>query len=299
MSAERSLQAQFLTDENGNIVGVVLDGSIYRLQTVGKVLNSSGSQIDPATQATLADADTKLGTIDSVLDSIKDTDGVKKITDALPAGDNAIGRIRLVNSANTKIVTVIDDATEATNKRLLVEADFKPGIYIGTQEGSTVENPAAEVKQNLEDSGGSSDLGVDGSGTPVEFTFDADPTDDIRLASLRFVLICNTIRTDVGSFGPLNSALTNGVKVEVRSNSVTTQIALLKETVHFLGFHGPSSQPFDRSGSYDQMIIQHSFGGTKLFAGTGDFVKVTVQDDLSSNQFEYFFVSVAGQKVTS
>lgn len=46
-----------------------------------------------ATEATLSAADTKLGTIDGVLDSIKDTDGIKKITDQLPAGSNQIGAV--------------------------------------------------------------------------------------------------------------------------------------------------------------------------------------------------------------
>ena len=40
-----------------------------------------------------------LATIDSVLDSIKDTDGVKKITEALPAGENIVGRVRVVGDA--------------------------------------------------------------------------------------------------------------------------------------------------------------------------------------------------------
>lgn len=45
-----------------------------------------------ATEATLLAADGRLTTIDAVLDSIKDVDGIKKITDALPVGGNLIGR---------------------------------------------------------------------------------------------------------------------------------------------------------------------------------------------------------------
>lgn len=46
-----------------------------------------------ATEATLSAADGRLTTIDAVLDAIKDTDGVKKITDQLPAGSNEIGAV--------------------------------------------------------------------------------------------------------------------------------------------------------------------------------------------------------------
>lgn len=47
-----------------------------------------------ASEVTLVAADTKLSTIDSVLDSIKDTDGIKKITDELPQGTQEIGAVK-------------------------------------------------------------------------------------------------------------------------------------------------------------------------------------------------------------
>lgn len=132
--------ASILYDENGNPVSVVLDNTVYKLETLTKlqagaaIIGQVG--IDPAqrgglaeegtlaaleskdfatqttlaalnakdfatettlatraTEATLSDADTKLGTIDGVLDSIKDVDGIKKITDQLPAGTNEIGEV--------------------------------------------------------------------------------------------------------------------------------------------------------------------------------------------------------------
>lgn len=59
MSVNEPLQAVVLQDENGNAVGVILDGSVYRLQSIGKILNASGAQINPATQETLASLDGK------------------------------------------------------------------------------------------------------------------------------------------------------------------------------------------------------------------------------------------------
>ena len=56
---------------------------------------------DFATETTLSAADTKLGTIDAVLDSIKDTDGIKKITDQLPAGTNNIGDVDIASALPT------------------------------------------------------------------------------------------------------------------------------------------------------------------------------------------------------
>ncbi len=48
MSAERSLQAVKLVDADGNEVGIILDGSVYRLQIQGKVLNPSGTAMGDA-----------------------------------------------------------------------------------------------------------------------------------------------------------------------------------------------------------------------------------------------------------
>lgn len=86
--------AALLIDASGNQVGVLLDGAVYRLQGAIKVARASdGAFVNPSTEETLATADGRLATIDSVLDSIKDTDGIKKITDQLPAGTNEIGAV--------------------------------------------------------------------------------------------------------------------------------------------------------------------------------------------------------------
>lgn len=82
-----------LFDSNGNAIKVTQDGSDYKYEFLGKLRNAAGTIVNPATEDTLTAADTKLGTIDGVLDSIKDTDGIKKITDELPAGTQEIGSV--------------------------------------------------------------------------------------------------------------------------------------------------------------------------------------------------------------
>jgi hypothetical protein len=68
-----------------------------------KVFNASGTAIDPATQATVA-------AIQAALEAIRDTAGIKKITDALPTGDNWIGRIKLGDGTN--LIAIATDATD-------------------------------------------------------------------------------------------------------------------------------------------------------------------------------------------
>ena len=85
--------ARVLFDENGNAIKVTQDGADYKYEFLGKLRNAAGTVVNPATEDTLSAADTKLGTIDGVLDSIKDVDGIKKITDELPAGTQEIGLV--------------------------------------------------------------------------------------------------------------------------------------------------------------------------------------------------------------
>lgn len=101
-----------LEDDNGNAVGVVLDGSIYRLQTEAKVTNFPAVQpvsddggsltVDAtswplptgaATEATLAALNVNAADIEAILTAIRDTAGIKKITDPLPAGTNELGKV--------------------------------------------------------------------------------------------------------------------------------------------------------------------------------------------------------------
>ena len=80
--------AAILYDSTGtNPVSIITDSGVYRVSTEGKLLNVSGTQVNPATEETL--------------DSIKDTDGIKKITDALPAGTNLLGKVQIRNPGNT------------------------------------------------------------------------------------------------------------------------------------------------------------------------------------------------------
>ena len=79
-----------LYDEDDNPVGFVLDGAIYRVQTETKLAAGHGLALDAS-----------VGEVKTVLESIKDTDGVKKITDP-------VGAV-LEDAAGNKVTVVADD----------------------------------------------------------------------------------------------------------------------------------------------------------------------------------------------
>jgi len=120
-----------LMDEGGNILGVYDDSGIRRLQTLAKLVSSAGVAVNPATEDTLA--------------LIKNTDGIKKIVDALPTGDNRIGRVKITDDTNVAGV----DAANAQ----YVSGKSAPGVAPSS-------NPVCVS-------------GVDGSGLKRVFLLDA------------------------------------------------------------------------------------------------------------------------------
>jgi hypothetical protein len=200
---------------------------------------------------------------------------------------------RLYDKDGNPIATV-SGITVTDTVQLAVQATIAPGQSVSTT--STPGDLSLVVLDTVKN-GGSEDLAVNGSLTPVEFVFNADATNDISLNEVRFVLVANTVKIDGASFGP-SSTLPNGVLLEIRSDSNTTSVATVKKTEDFLSSYSPGGTTLDRSGSTDLIVAGFYFGGAaKLKAGTGDFVKVTIRDDLSAGTYKHLTCTVHGTKV--
>lgn len=95
-----------------------------------KVYDSAGTAIDPAKESTLS-------SIDTVLKAIRDTAGIKKIVDALPTGDNWIGRIKLGDGTN--LVAVLSDGGALTGYGIPVlgrDAENKARFFFTEADGT-------------------------------------------------------------------------------------------------------------------------------------------------------------------
>ena len=175
----------------------------------------------------------------------------------------------------------------------LVDLDGNPvpiGVPIPTDLNKVV---TALLKDGANDN-----LAVDGSGTPVEFEVLADPTDNLQLNQIQFVIVDNAIKVDGTQFINVNE-LANGMKIEIRSNSSTVELVNLKLTEDFLRIASPGGIILDRSSTRDMLVINIGLGGAvSLINGSGDFVRVTVRDDLSQSHFKYFKVTLKATKVT-
>jgi hypothetical protein len=286
-----------------------------------KVYDSAGNAIDPAKDSSV----TALGTL---LTAIKNTDGIKKIVDALPTGDNIIGRTKITDGTN--VVDVLDDSG---TKRLRVDAKISgsgpatrvylyddvnnialavaPNVLIpantrGLMAGAvdptakaqwlqldsalrlkvTTRNEPTDITKRVFEplkNGAAINMYVDGSVTPQVFVFNADPSKDIYVTQIRFVVNAADIRfkagVGAGTFQALN-ALTNGLLLQVRTNSTTVDLSNFKRDEEFLAFGG--NDILDQTDTSDLLTATYDCDGVKLVAASGDFVKATVRDNLTN-----------------
>lgn len=135
---------------------------------------------------------------------------------------------------------------------------------------------------------GSNNLNVNGSVTPVAFTIPADATQDLVISALTFECFAGNIRTD--RFLDLNSELTNGILVEVKSeNTIFTFLSIKRtgelDSLFSVGDAGVFRIDASSSGTY----VSAKFGPSSPFIikkqgtyGTDDYIKVTIRDNLSS-----------------
>lgn len=273
-----------------------------------KVYDSGGTLIDPA-------KDSSVQSVLTSVDAIKNTDGIKKITDALPAGTNEIGKVAqgtkaansaawpeyIVDSSGNVVGVVLDDTVYriqadskiAKGSSALVHLDaidtttgkgrLKSTLY--SPEGEAVafnslpSNPASVNNAFVLD-GTEASLLVDGSSTPVVYSYDADSTYDISIQLVMFIMTANTIVFGENKFGVI-TGLTNGLKVEITSNSNTGQIINMQSNECFTIFSGNNYQKI--TSSKDMLTAAFIVGGSFILkAGTSDKVAVTVQDDLTT-----------------
>jgi len=143
-------------------------------------------------------------------------------------------------------------------------------------------------------SGGSSDLVVDGSSSPVTFSFAADPIDDIQLSNLRLVFVPSKLKLNGNTFGKGGGSLSTGVSIDITANNGTFARQLMQLTINEDFF-----RLLDVQGGGQKDIVAGTipFGGNVLLkGGSSDVLSVTIHDDLSAGnrEIDYFTATAYG-----
>jgi len=143
------------------------------------------------------------------------------------------------------------------------------------------------------DSGSSPDMNIDGSSTPVNFRIEADANKDTFVNEIRFSGQDKGIM--FGKFFAINSGLTNGVEVTIKSNDNTRILPLLKNTDDLKHrFSIPVTNfGLDFQASTDDLVAARVFSNPFVLKkqgtfGTDDFIQIKIQDDLTGMDFFQF-----------
>ncbi len=205
---------------------------------------------------------------------------------------------QVTTSGTTVATRAFDDVIRRQKNTSLARDPADPTLGVLGISGSVTAGEGDVTGRIIEfavDGGFGSDLRVDGSVTPVDYTIDASATKERFFTALRFEALGNGIQFT--KFLSQNSALTNGVLVTIRSNNSEVTFPAIQSTEDFASFfsRGPSDFDFfDVSGTdYFRSTLTFAAPFQLFKQGTfaaDDFIKITIQDDLTSGISEFRFI---------
>ena len=132
---------------------------------------------------------------------------------------------------------------------------------------------------------GDNNMDVNGSVTPVEFYFQAEPNRMVYINKLGF-LISDSGNTDFDNYGSLPGPLTNGITLYTIIDGVEIPLSpIIKKTADYFGI-GASAQFVDLSGSsrlanYTFSLFDYS-EGIILNGDNGDILGIRINDNFTS-----------------
>jgi hypothetical protein len=131
--------------------------------------------------------------------------------------------------------------------------------------------------------GSSADMKVNGSVTPVNFSFSPAANEVWYLSALSILLNDNGTNSP-NKFGDL-AALTNGLQIQVNSKSVALDIANMKDNIDLSTFFMSNRAVSGTTGvfeSADVFIGAMLFQPEMILSGTSDYIRARVRDNLST-----------------
>lgn len=139
-------------------------------------------------------------------------------------------------------------------------------------------------------------LAVDGSSTPVVFNITANPAggDNKVIEVLKMYGTDTNIKVGETNFLGGNSALANGILIQIIKDNVTSQFRVLKTTNDILARMASSPEKNkiinQSGGDFIEAVFDLVDRNTQLVlkAGTTDSIKVTVRDNLSPRNSLFF-----------
>ncbi len=211
----------------------------------------------------------------------------------------------LVTTTGTTVATKLFDGIARRSAELALfphPLDPKLGTINVTGELSVIPGTINDrYIENATDDGtptGSADMTVDGSVTAVEFVVPISATQDTFITEMRFYGSGNGIK--FGQFLNQNTPLTVGIKVEIKSDDKSFTLPTYSSTEDLknkFSFPAPGSNfRIDVQAGGDEVVASFNLGTPFVLRKSGtfttnDFIKITIQDDLSTKPTTFEFLA--------
>jgi len=186
-------------------------------------------------------------------------------------------------TGTTTIILGFSDIVSRSKKIALIADPNDQRVGRLTGDFSTQPSDASDIVQDYAKNGGSNNLLVDGSSTPVVFTFPSFSDVDFHVRSIRFSI--TSINVKLGQFLSVAS-LTNGINVEITANGTVTGFfpSNFKDTEDFFEFFNNVGPPvIVRQPSGDLIVVVRAFLNTPVLKkGSADKIVVTINDNLTT-----------------
>ena len=192
------------------------------------------------------------------------------------------------------VVVVAYDKLESRAKPTSLGRDPDNPHNLGVQaiSGTVFSRPAEvprQIEANLENATYGEDMAQNGSVTPISYRLNCDPDFNLNILEIRVWMAGNGIK--LGQYGSINSCLTNGVELNIRSNNeLASALDEPMKCTEDLMKH--LSVPIRNFGLYKQSGFDNAVGAREYANPfvinkcgtfpTNDYVEAVVNDDLSS-----------------
>lgn len=201
-------------------------------------------------------------------------------------------RVTGTGTLNNTLIRGFDNWQKRTSVVQASKSSKDPRLAVFGIEG-TVESRDASVEglfvqQPYNGTPANIDLNING-GAGTVFTFPMDALNDIFVTEIKFFGRDNGIQFG-NKFLGANSALTNGIKIEIKTDNNTVELPLIKTTDDFddkFSFGGPNFTVYFASGEdkFTARFLSSAYplrrSGT-FGAGNDDYIRITIRDNLTS-----------------
>lgn len=167
------------------------------------------------------------------------------------------------------------------------------GVSGNVSIGGTVGNYFQEF---FKDSGGSNDMSINASGSPVSFRINADPDRDLEIYEVRLFFGGNGIQ--LGSvFGSGNQPLTNGIQFNFKTDNETKNLGPFysnSDLKNIWSIGSPTNFRLDIQAGVDELLASFKPGPPIIIRKSGtfgnpsndDYIEIILNDKLNSDTID-------------